>query len=201
MAWYPPTNWGSAHQWVQFIFDYLWYMLCLVCSPAYQRFAWEALKKSINGLINKINVSNIGIIVRELFKENIIRGRGVLARSIMQAQAASPTFTHVYAALVSIINSKVFNCSKLEWSKGTLTTFSLEECQVSKGYHFFYQFPQIGELILTRLIILFRRGFRRNNKDICFSATRFIAHLVNQLVVSSRLLSSSFYNQESSIER
>ena len=33
--------------------------------------------------------------------------RGLLARSIMQAQAASPTFTHVYAALVAIINTKV----------------------------------------------------------------------------------------------
>lgn len=33
--------------------------------------------------------------------------RGVLARAIMQAQGASPTFTRVYAALVAIINTKV----------------------------------------------------------------------------------------------
>jgi len=33
--------------------------------------------------------------------------RGLLARSVMQAQAASPTFTHVYAALVAIVNTKV----------------------------------------------------------------------------------------------
>lgn len=33
--------------------------------------------------------------------------RGLLARSIITAQAASPTFTHVYAALVAIINTKV----------------------------------------------------------------------------------------------
>ena len=44
-------------------------------SVAYQRMAWEALKKSINGLINKVNVSNIVDIVRELFQENIVRGR------------------------------------------------------------------------------------------------------------------------------
>ena len=37
--------------------------------------------------------------------------RGLLSRAIILAQAASPTFTHVYAALVSIINSKVsFKC-------------------------------------------------------------------------------------------
>ena len=118
-------------------------------SEAYQRISWEALKKSIHGFINKINVDNIGIVTRELLKENIVRGRGLLCRSIIQAQAASPTFTHVYAALASIINSK---------------------------------FPNIGELLLQRLVITFRRGFRRNDKAICVTASKFIAHLVNQRV-------------------
>lgn len=118
-------------------------------SAAYQRIAWEALKKSIHGYINKVNVDNIGIITRELLKENIIRGRGLICRSIIQAQAASPTFTHVYAALVAVINSK---------------------------------FPNIGELLLKRLVIQFKRGFRRNDKMVCLSASRFIAHLVNQKV-------------------
>lgn len=118
-------------------------------SAAYQRIAWEALKKSIHGYINKVNVDNIGIITRELLKENIVRGRGLICRSIIQAQAASPTFTHVYAALVSVINSK---------------------------------FPNIGELLLKRLVIQFKRGFRRNDKMVCLSASRFIAHLVNQRV-------------------
>ncbi|KAK7111884.1 pre-mRNA-splicing factor CWC22 homolog [Littorina saxatilis] len=118
-------------------------------SVPYQRMAWEALKKSINGLINKVNVSNIIDIVREIFQENIVRGRGLLARSVTQAQAASPTFTHVYAALVAIINTK---------------------------------FPQVGELILQRLVLQFKRGFRRNDKNICLSSTRFVAHLVNQQV-------------------
>jgi pre-mRNA-splicing factor CWC22 len=44
-------------------------------SIEYQRLSWEALKKSINGLVNKVNIPNIAQIVRELFKENIIRGR------------------------------------------------------------------------------------------------------------------------------
>ncbi len=33
--------------------------------------------------------------------------RGLWARSIITAQTASPTFTHVYAALVAVINTKV----------------------------------------------------------------------------------------------
>lgn len=118
-------------------------------STEYQRIAWESLKKSINGLINKVNAPNIGIIVRELFKENLIRAKGLFARSILQAQAASPTFTHVYAAVVAVVNSK---------------------------------FPQIGELILIRLIISLKKAYQRNDKQTCLNSVRFIAHLVNQEV-------------------
>jgi pre-mRNA-splicing factor CWC22 len=75
-------------------------------SIEYQRLAWEALKKSIHGLVNKVNIPNIAQVVRELFKENIVRGRGLLCRSIMQAQLFSPTFTNVYASLIAIINMK-----------------------------------------------------------------------------------------------
>ncbi|CAG8436479.1 1622_t:CDS:2 [Funneliformis caledonium] len=118
-------------------------------SKEYQRITWEALKKSINGLINKVNTSNIKNIVFELFNENLIRGRGLFARSIMKAQSASLPFTPVYAALVAIINTKL---------------------------------PQIGELVLTRLIVQFRKAYRRNDKTTCLATTSFIAHLCNHLV-------------------
>ncbi|CAG8449660.1 14259_t:CDS:2 [Acaulospora colombiana] len=118
-------------------------------SEEYQRITWEALKKSINGLINKVNTSNIKNIVFELINENLIRGRGLFARSIMKAQAASLPFTPVYAALIAIINTKL---------------------------------PQVGELVLTRLIVQFRKAYRRNDKTTCLATTTFIAHLCNHLV-------------------
>lgn len=79
----------------------------------------------------------------------MVRGRGLLCRSLMQAQSASPTFTNVYAALVAIVNTK---------------------------------FPNLGELLLKRLIIQFRRSYKRNDKPSCTSAAKFIGHLVNQQV-------------------
>ncbi len=118
-------------------------------SAEFQRLAWEALKKSIHGLVNKVNIPNIAQIVRELFKENIVRARGVLVKSVMQAQLFSPTFTNVYACLMAIINTK---------------------------------FPQIGELLLKRLIIQFQMSYKQNKKDQCLSTSKFIAHLVNQHV-------------------
>lgn len=123
-------------------------------SKEYQRMAWEALKKSINGLINKVNVSNIKHIVPELFNENLIRGRGLFCRSIMKAQSASLPFTPIYAAFAAIVNTKL---------------------------------PQVGELLVKRLVMQFRKAFRRNDKAVCLSSTMFIAHLVNQQVVNEML--------------
>ena len=57
--------------------------------------------------MNKVNIANIQNIVVELFNENILRGRGMLARAMIKAQMASPNFTHVYAALIAVINTKV----------------------------------------------------------------------------------------------
>ena len=124
-------------------------------SKEYQRLQWEALKKSINGLINKVNVSNIKHIVPELFGENLIRGRGLYARSIMKAQAASLPFTPIYAAMTAIVNSKL---------------------------------PTVGELLITRLVVQFKKAFRRNDKAVCLSSTTFLSHLVNQQVVHETLV-------------
>ena len=75
-------------------------------SEAYQRLSWDALRKSINGLVNKVNATNIKNIIPELFMENLIRGRGLFCRSCMKSQMASPGFTDVFAALVAVVNTK-----------------------------------------------------------------------------------------------
>ncbi|OIW33916.1 cell cycle control protein, partial [Coniochaeta ligniaria NRRL 30616] len=123
-------------------------------SKEYQRMAWEALKKSINGLINKVNVSNIKHIVPELFGENLVRGRGLFCQSITKAQAASLPFTPIYAAMAAIVNTKL---------------------------------PQVGELLVKRLVLRFRKAYKRNDKAVCLATTTFIAHLVNQQVVHETL--------------
>ncbi|KAH9396929.1 pre-mRNA-splicing factor cwc22 [Tyrophagus putrescentiae] len=75
-------------------------------SEAYQRLTWEELKKRINGLINKVNITNIDTVKKELFAVNLLRGRGLFCRAIIRAQAASPTLTNAYAALVAVCNTK-----------------------------------------------------------------------------------------------
>ena len=76
-------------------------------SKEYQRMMWDALKKSINGMINKVNVGNIKELVPELFNENLIRGRGLFCRSIMKAQASYDEISDVLACVVAIVNTKL----------------------------------------------------------------------------------------------
>lgn len=71
------------------------------------------------------------MIAPDLFKANLIRGRGLFARSIMKAQSAALPFTPVYSALIAVLNTRM---------------------------------PQLGELVLTRLIVQFRRAYKRNDK-------------------------------------
>jgi pre-mRNA-splicing factor CWC22 len=44
------------------------------------------------------------------------------------------------------------------------------------------KFPNIGQLILKRLVIQFKRAFRTNNKALCVTVSKFLAHLANQRV-------------------
>jgi len=45
-------------------------------------------------------------IVPELFSKNLIRGRGLFCRSLMNSQMVYPEYTVEFAALVAVVNSK-----------------------------------------------------------------------------------------------
>ena len=92
------------------------------------------LRKSITGIVNRVNVTNIKHVVPELFSEYLIRGQGLFAQSVMKAQVASLPYMPIFAALVSIINMKL---------------------------------PQVGELVLHRLISQFHKSFKQNDKVCC----------------------------------
>ena len=121
-------------------------------SVEYQRMSWDALRKSINGLVNKVNATNIKNIIPELFAENLIRGRGLFCRSCMKSQMASPGFTDVFAALVAVANTK---------------------------------FPEVGELLLRRIILQLQRAYKRNDKVFADFPTSFFCHLPFLLFIKS----------------
>ena len=44
------------------------------------------------------------------------------------------------------------------------------------------KFPDIGHLLLSRVILQFKRAFRRNDRPVAVAAVKFLAHLTNQQV-------------------
>lgn len=114
-------------------------------SEAYQKIQWENLRKKINSIVNKVNKDNIKIMVVQLFKLNLLRGRGPLCNSLIKSQQLSTVYSDVYASLVSVINSKI---------------------------------PEIGTLLLNRLIVRFKRMVRRENTEGCRAVVIFLSELV-----------------------
>jgi len=115
---------------------------------AYQRENWHTLKKTINGTINRLNTTTLKPLLSSLFSSaNLIRGRGILAKTLLRAAMTSPSYSSVYAAFVAVINTKL---------------------------------PEVGELVLTRAILAFRRSFARKEKRQCVALCTLLGHLFNQ---------------------
>ncbi|CAF4670562.1 unnamed protein product, partial [Rotaria sp. Silwood2] len=163
----------------------------------YQRFAWEALEKTINGRINKVNISNLPIIIHELFQDNIIRGRGLLAHCIIQAQIASPIYTPVYAALVSVINKKFSQIGELI-SKRLISSFLRTYQRNDKTYclattkfiaHFINQ-NILHEIVALKILVLL---LEKPSNDSIELAIVFLKECGQKLIeVSPRGLDSIF---------
>ena len=121
-----------------------------------QRQTWQDQKRAVHGTVNRLNESTIKPLIHELFlKVNLLRLRGVLARSLLQAAVSSPRYSNVYAALVAVLNTKL---------------------------------PEIGELVVKRAILAFRRHYRRKEKAQCLAMAIFIGHLFHQAVVHELLV-------------
>lgn len=72
-----------------------------------QEAGWGAMKKAIIGVVNRVNADNVRECTLELFRLNLIRGKGVFCKALQRAQVASPDFSSVYAALVAVVNTRM----------------------------------------------------------------------------------------------
>ena len=113
-----------------------------------QRQTWETLQRTINGTINRLSITTIKPLIHSLFqKANLVRGRGILVKSVLNGAMASPNYAHVYVALLAVINTKL---------------------------------PECGELLVTRAILAFRRGYAQRDRGIVSSVLALLGHLFNQ---------------------
>ena len=72
---------------------------------AVQKSTWEALRKHIHGIVNRVSVETLADLVPALIQGgNLIRGRGLLARAVVSACVITPSYVPVYSALIAALN-------------------------------------------------------------------------------------------------
>ncbi|KAK7194009.1 Pre-mRNA-splicing factor CWC22 [Novymonas esmeraldas] len=149
-------------------------------SPAFQQEAWRALARSITGVVNRVNNENIESSAVELFRENLVRGRGLFARSMMRTQQVDPDLTPVLAALASRINKELPSvvqllCRRLvvQWGLAYLRRDwrYVENASRFLGWLFLLQVVEVD--IVYQLLLKHLTAEKRGDEDIDQAAKLF----------------------------
>ncbi|KAG7662284.1 CWC22 [[Candida] subhashii] len=72
-----------------------------------QKQQWKQLKRTIEKSITNLDTNNIKSTVIELFKCNLIRGKGLFVRCLMKWQLIDYRYAAMFSCLVAVINSKI----------------------------------------------------------------------------------------------
>ncbi|CAD2213101.1 pre-mRNA-splicing factor CWC22 [Angomonas deanei] len=142
-------------------------------SVAYQQASWKALSRSINGIMNRLTVGTLESSCTELFRENIVRGRGLLARSLMNVQQSSPDLTPVVCALVSRINKQLPDivfllCKRLvdSWGRAYRRRDWLYLENTSRFLGELYVFQVIEVDVIYQLLLKLLLNEKRTDEDV-----------------------------------
>ncbi|KAG5489683.1 hypothetical protein GH5_00562 [Leishmania sp. Ghana 2012 LV757] len=149
-------------------------------SVAFQQEAWRALARSITGVVNRVSKDNLEQSAVELLRENLVRGRGLLARSMMRTQQVDPDLTPVLAALASRINKDLptvmeLLCRRLvvQWNRAYLRKDwrYVENASRYLGWLFLLNVVEVG--IVYQLLLKHLTVGRRSDEDIDQAAKLF----------------------------
>lgn len=161
-------------------------------SRAYQLITSAALIKRIRTLLNKVNASNINIVLHELLSEShLVPGRGLFARGCVKSQTASPMFTHVFAAVVAVVNTKFPEVEEVVL-KGIVARFKRSFRRNDKVGTLLYgvtSFTLVAVHVCRspRVRATCANSYRSPvhvvmHQPALLAAAKFVAHLVNQRV-------------------
>ncbi|CAC9552339.1 conserved hypothetical protein [Leishmania infantum JPCM5] len=149
-------------------------------SVAFQQEAWRALSRSITGVVNRVNKDNLQQSAVELLRENLIRGRGLFARSMMRTQQVDPDLTPVLAALTSRINKDLptvveLLCRRLvvQWNRAYLRKDwrCVENASRYLGWLFLLNVVEVD--IIYQLLLKHLTSEKRSDEDIDQAAKLF----------------------------
>ncbi|EPY23663.1 pre-mRNA-splicing factor CWC22 [Strigomonas culicis] len=142
-------------------------------SEGYQRAAWLALMRSITGIFNRLTVETLEHSTVELFRENIIRGRGLLARTAMRTQQDNPDLSPVLCALLSRVNKELPDvvlllCQRLvvNWNLGYRRRDWLYLENISRFIGDLYLFRIVEVEVVYQILLKHLLSDKRSDEDI-----------------------------------
>lgn len=147
---------------------------------AVQREMWEALRRTLVSIVNKLSAGNLRSVCEEIFRENIIRGRGLLCRALIHAQQADPQLTPVFASFVAVCNKEVPAIGELLCRRLVLLWHRLQRrrawqslIHVDRFLAQLYLFGVVDEEIVMELLAKHLSGSKRAEEDIDAAAAIF----------------------------
>lgn len=147
---------------------------------AQQRAAWDALSRSIISIFNRLNEKNVEEIAVELFRENIVRGRGLVVSTAMRMQHLNPELTPALVSLLTQINARSpaiigLLCRRLvvEWTQAYRRKDWLRVESVNKFFAWLYIFQVVGVSILFEILLALLTSEKRSDEDIHLAAKLF----------------------------
>lgn len=153
-----------------------------VSTEGYQRAAWQALSRTVTGIINRVTAENVQDSATQLFRENLVRGRGLLARSLMRAQQMAPDLSPVLCSLVSRINKDVPHvvlllCQRLvvNWQRAYLRKDWQYLENLSRFLACLYMFQVIEVDVIYQVIIAHLTSETFTDEDVDQAAKMFHA--------------------------
>lgn len=145
-----------------------------------QREMWEALRRTLVAIVNKLSAGNLRAVCEEIFRENIIRGRGLLCSALIRAQQADPQLTPVFASFVAVCNKEVpaigeLLCRRLVilWHRLKLRRSWQALIHVDRFLAQLYLFDVVEEDVVMELLAKHLGNAKRVEEDIDAAAAIF----------------------------
>ena len=88
-------------------------------SMFHQKENWEQLREAINGIMNRLNESNIKDLIENLYSNaNLLRRRGLLLKNIPKAITVNLSYSHIKEEYLDVFQYDTdFEKNKLIWRK------------------------------------------------------------------------------------
>lgn len=147
---------------------------------AVQQTAWNALSRSIISIFNRLNTTNVEETTIELLRENIIRGRGLVAVAALRTQDLNPDLTPALVAVLSRLNKDCpivveLICRRLvvEWTLAYRRKDWMRVENINKFLSWLYIFHVIQVGIIFEILLTLLTSERRSDEDIDLAAKLF----------------------------